>query len=77
MKDADARRRIEEAYAEIERRPNPESLKRRAGAHRPEDDAEADRLAALDYLPPAVRLAVGYHQAARDAAQQLNELEEK
>lgn len=46
---------------------------RRASAYRPEHDAEADRLTSTigDALPPQVRLALGYHESAREAAQQI------
>lgn len=49
-----------------------------AAAHRPEDDAEADRLAALNVeLPLITRLSLGYQRSARDAAHTLTTKEKK
>lgn len=51
---------------------------RKAGAYRPEYDAEADRLKTSigDALPPSVRIALGHHTEAREAAQKLNDQED-
>lgn len=52
---------------------------RRAGAHRPEHDAEAERLTSTigDALPLQTRLALAYHESARTAAEQLDDTKEK
>ena len=42
-----------------------------AGLHRPDESAEADRLAKLDPLPPLVRLQVGYARRAAAAARRV------
>lgn len=58
--------------------PQTQHAKRKAGAYRPEDDAEADRLKTTigDNLPPQIRMALGYHQSAREAARQINNQED-
>lgn len=52
--------------------------RRRAAAHHPEHDAEADRLKTTigDRLPATVRMALGYHESAREAAHKLNDQED-
>lgn len=52
--------------------------RRRAGAHQPEHDAEADRLRTTigDALPASVRMALGYHESAREAARKLDDQED-
>jgi hypothetical protein len=51
---------------------------RKAGAHKPGHDAEADRLTSTvgDALPPSVRMALGYHESAREAARNLDNQEQ-
>lgn len=54
-------------------------LRRTASTYNPAYDAEADRLIELgktSQLPPAVRTALGFHQASRKAALDLARLEE-
>lgn len=52
--------------------------RRRAGVHRPDHDAEADRLTSTigDALPTQTRIALGYHASAREAAHKLNDQED-
>lgn len=52
--------------------------RRKASAYRPEHDADADRLRTTvgDTLPPSVRMALGYHESAREAAHKLNDQED-
>jgi len=67
---------LTEGYADTNDVP---ALKRRAGAYRPEDDAEVERRKALDPadVPTSTRLAIGYHESAREAAEHLANTKEK
>jgi len=70
---ADPRQTLANAYAESDATHGERRNARKAGAYKPEHDAEADRLKTTvgDALPTSVRLALGYHASARDAAEQI------
>lgn len=52
-------------------------LKRIADAYKPEQDAEIERLRALgDKVPAATRVAIGYHDKAKAAHNELKKLEQ-
>ncbi len=75
MNDPTPAQRIAAGYAAHD---DTAALAARAAAHRPEDDAEADRLTALgDQVPLSMRLANAFHDSARTAAQHLADDKEK
>lgn len=74
---AETRQRLVAGYTDTTTREQRRAA-RKAGAYQPEHDAEADRLRQNigDALPASVRMALGYHDQAREAAQQINDQED-
>jgi hypothetical protein len=75
----DPRQTLAKGYAESAASHEAKRHNRKAGAHRPEYDAEAERLTTTvgDALPTQVRLALGYHASAREAAEALDTTDSK
>jgi hypothetical protein len=73
------RQTLAKGYAESARTHEGKRNHRKAGAHRPEQDGEADRLTTTvgDALPTQVRLALGYQASAREAAEALDTTDSK
>ncbi|TSD95282.1 hypothetical protein FOS14_18120 [Skermania sp. ID1734] len=57
--------------------PQKRVLVSRASLYDPDYDDEADRLAAIDGLNPRTRMALGYHEQAKKAAEELAKQESK
>jgi hypothetical protein len=67
---------VSEAYATKDAEPDIDVLRQQAASYDATRDAEMDRLRAMpdNFITPDMRIALGLHESARAAAQQLNGL---